>query len=650
MSIVPRRTRIGFPLILAMLAGVLAFAPAQAAPFCNIDLTTAPNCYVAVDDGTVIAMTVRVPADCRDGSRDCPTVFEMAGYENGSSEGLTTIGEFRGTAAPLARDSRQLTEIFDGDYATVHASVRGTGCSQGEFDLFSIRSALDGAWLIDNWIAKQDWSNREVGLMGHSYSGITATMIAERQPEHLVAMTVSGLIDDLYRGITYLGGVFNALFPPLWTLGVRPAYDVLGGLAQGIGRPIWREIPELNPYNQTFDRAQSVQCAGNVATKNRTVVNDPVVQGALGSTDGTWWQVRSLITFIDRIEVPTHIAGAYQDEQTGARGFTHLWEQVRGVPKRLLIFNGDHGTNQSGFVMNDRRAWIDHWMRGVDGGYGTLAQDLTSVDVLQEYRGTPNSTISDTRFPLSTTAWTPYYFRAGGGLDAAAPGAAEGSTDYLSGSGRQSWSYQAGPTAGSPFTTADGPDEATFTSAALTSPLSIAGPITADLYLSSSAPDTALFAQLIDVSPTGQRTYLQRGILKASHRAIDADLSDCVDAANVAADCDAPGAHLYRPWRPHTNPVPIAPGAVEHYLLEIFPVGHVFRPGHSIMVKIMAPPNVESYYSYVSQVAPAVNTLWHDASRPSSITLPVIPNAPVAATGRDCGQLEAVRCVAKPNG
>ncbi|HVL90849.1 MAG TPA: CocE/NonD family hydrolase, partial [Actinomycetota bacterium] len=327
-----------------------------------------------------------------------------------------------------------------------------------------------------------------------------------------------------------------------------------------------------------------------------------------------------------------------------------LWEQVSGVPKRLMTFNGDHGTNQDTYVMNDRRAWMDHWMRGIDAGYGTIAQRLTSVDVLQEYNNAPRSTISDTRFPLSTTAWTPYYFRAGGGLSASAPSAGEGSSGYLSGSGRQSWSYQAGPAAGSPFTTADGSDELTFTSAEMTAPLSIAGPITADLYLSSSAPDTALFAQLIDVSPAGARTYLQRGILKASHRAIDLGKSDCVDTSNVRTACDRPGAHLYRPWRPHTNPQPVTPGTVERYLLEIFPVGHVFRPGHKIMVKIMAPPQVESYYSYVAQVPAAMNTLWHDASRPSSITLPVIPGAPVAATGGACGQLEAVRCVARPNG
>jgi putative CocE/NonD family hydrolase len=91
--------------------------------------------------------------------------------------------------------------ISSNEYVTVHASVRGTGCSSGEFDLFSWRSALDGKEIIDNWIPNQPWSDGAVGLLGHSYGGITGFMVAATQPQHLKAATLSGLIDDLYRGI-----------------------------------------------------------------------------------------------------------------------------------------------------------------------------------------------------------------------------------------------------------------------------------------------------------------------------------------------------------------------------------------------------------------------------------------------------------------
>ena len=118
---------------------------------------------------------------------------------------------------------------------TVLASVRGTGCSSGEFDLFSWRSALDGKEVIDKWIAKQPWSDGNVVIFGHSYSGITGMFVASTQPEHLKAVSASGLIGDVYRDIAYPGGVTNYGFPLLWTGAIRVAYDVGGGTAR---RPV----------------------------------------------------------------------------------------------------------------------------------------------------------------------------------------------------------------------------------------------------------------------------------------------------------------------------------------------------------------------------------------------------------------------------
>ena len=53
--------------------------------------------------------------------------------------------------------------------------------------------------------------------------------------------------------------------------------------------------------------------------------------------------------------------------------------------------------------------------------------------------------------------------------------------------------------------------------------------------MSATAVDTELFVQLIDEAPDGSRTYLQRGMLKASHRAIDTTKSDYVGHAAVPA-------------------------------------------------------------------------------------------------------------------
>ncbi|HJR19925.1 MAG TPA: CocE/NonD family hydrolase, partial [Actinomycetota bacterium] len=223
-------------LVAALVAGVLATRPAPAE-----HVHGGPDAFVTVSDGTSIAISIVFPKSydpANPGAIKYPTIYEMAGYENGSSsdEGRTFFGETadhfceqfgRCFEPPLAGDSHAGTSAFryDDDYVSVHAQLRGTGCSSGEFNLYSTRSALDGVEVIENWLVKQPWSNGKVGILGHSYSGATGFMIAAMYNsaqwkatgggKHLVAMTVSGMIDDIYRGITYPGGVSNYLFPPL---------------------------------------------------------------------------------------------------------------------------------------------------------------------------------------------------------------------------------------------------------------------------------------------------------------------------------------------------------------------------------------------------------------------------------------------------
>lgn len=635
--------------VTAVIGSLLMMAPAPAndPPSFN----GGPTHFVTLSDGTSIALNVVMPTGYVPG-QEYPAIFEMAGYENGSSSssGRTVLGELadwwnrhsgRNDQPPLATDSHNGTSAFryDDAYVSVHASVRGTGCSSGEFDLFSSRIGLDGYEIIENWIVKQDWSNQKVGILGHSYSGITGFRVAATQPPHLTAVSVSGLIDDLYRGITYPGGVSNFGFPLLWTVGIRPAYDVVGGSVQ--------------PYLRHGGDEIAQQCAKNISTRKRTVLNDPVVQG-ITDTDNDWWRARALTTYAPSIDVPIHITGAHQDEQTGPRGFTHLWEMVQGVPKRLLITNGDHGTNvDPDEVWQDRKAWMDQWMRGAANPFVADPDDRpTSVRTLFEMHKTTGGQVSQgykdsVSYPLEDTTWTPFFMNAGGKLQLSGAGLTGSDSYVTAGPGRQAWSYQAhderGVTADENLTTPEGPDELNFLSEPFQANTALVGPMTANLFVSSTAPDTDLFVEVIDHNPAdGSKTYLQRGLLKASHRAILPNLSD-----HFGTDPVNGGSFMYRPYRPHTNPTEITPGQVYEYLVEVFPVGHIFRQGHQLQVKIHTPPAVDSYYVYVPRRLPAVNTLFHDPARKSRITVPLVPLPQGVPTGPalPCGAQEAVRCV-----
>lgn len=619
---------------------------------------TGPSGYefVTMPDGVKIAVSVAVPDACKTREGGCPAIFEMSGYDGGGADASdhgTIAGEYN--LGQLEDDSRQLTRHFDSEYSgheyvIVHASVRGTGCSGGEFDLFSMQGALDGKYIIDNWIPKQSWSNGDVGLIGHSYGGITGTLVASTQPEHLRVISVSGLIDDLYRGIVYPGGVSDYGFPLLWTGGIRTAYDVGGGLAPRLVRPARDGYPE-----------QTAECIEAASTKSRTVLNDPVVQG-LTDTDNEWYRARSLVNHVKDINVPVHITGAYEDEQTGPRGPAHVWEQVE-TAKRLVLTNGNHdtaglyaGTN----VSRDRIDWLTHYLYGVpfadglsapaQGGYAAVNPDKPVRVYLESApKGNPNGIIDSASFPLPETQWKDYYFDANQKLSDTAP--ASGSASYVSGSVRAGWFREIPKEMqGPPVTTTDGPDMLQFaTTISDTADTIIAGPIMANLDISTTAPDTELYVEVIDQAPDGTRAYLQRGVLKASHRAILPSMSDCVNPAdgNARVSCNADGALMYRPYRFHTRQDLLTPSERYKLLVEVWPLGHVFRAGHQLRVLVTTPPVADNYYVYVPKRPAGLNTVFFGAD--SKITLPVIPATvtPVKPLGaaRACSEQDALRCV-----
>jgi len=70
----------------------------------------------------------------------------------------------------LWRETGPIEWYVEQGYAYVHADVRGTGISGGEFGFLSRAEQLDLHDVIE-WIARQKWSNGKVGASG---SRITA--------------------------------------------------------------------------------------------------------------------------------------------------------------------------------------------------------------------------------------------------------------------------------------------------------------------------------------------------------------------------------------------------------------------------------------------------------------------------------------------
>jgi hypothetical protein len=153
---------------------------------------------------------------------------------------------------------------------------------------------------------------------------------------------------------------------------------------------------------------------------------------------------------------------------------------------------------------------------------------------------------------------------------------------------------------------ADRADVLTFDSSALEEDTEITGPIKARIFVSCDCRDFDLWARLLDVSPDGTAINLMSpglDVLRASYR----DLSR--------------GRQL------------LSPGQTYELKLQSLITSNVYLQGHRIRVQISASftpnfsRNLQSGKSEVNsaEMKKANIRVFHDASHPSQVLLPIIP-------------------------
>ena len=599
---------------------VTASASAPVAKTVLANGITVTHQYTTVADGTTISLSVSYPPGAfGDSTHAWPSLFEMDGYQG----------------YPVPNDNEFFGHSLQ--FVDVYAQIRGTGCSGGTFDLFSAQSSADGAYIIDHWIPAQPWSNGHVGITGHSYSGLTGFLVAEQHP-HVDGIAVSGLIDDFYRSILYPGGVFNEGFPVLWGALLRPESQFSGNTK--------------NYTNSSDPRCSEdeLQHQGSDTVPVQLIV--PVYTQST-ATSTSWAMEHSLFQGVGNIDAPIQINQQYQDEQTGPRGGYILWQDIpSGLAKRLVLSNGQHNPNDAAL---DKVSWLECYVIDVPAGHTcptvtgedssgatvTAAVNDPAYRVLMYFDSQGTSSASQQRnrpyltsdWPAPETAWQRWYLHPDGHLDANPTTAKDaGTKSYLSTTTDEHTSGTFGydlpvPPPGTNIaqvTFADGPNEARWTTAPFSHTTALSGPVLLDLWLSSTATDTDVFADVLDLNTkTGQMEYLQRGLLRDSFRAVDAPLSQTIASGPLAGT-------VYRPYHDFLSQQLSLPGQLNELPIEIFPLGHVFYPGHALVIDVHAPPVNDplSTYAYEPLQAPAENTVVMSVSDQSSLLLPFMPVLP----------------------
>ena len=154
------------------------------------------------------------------------------------------------------------------------------------------------------------------------------------------------------------------------------------------------------------------------------------------------------------------------------------------------------------------------------------------------------------------------------------------------------------------------PDVLVFQTELLGKDVEVTGPISVQLWISSSAMDTDFTAKLIDVYPPsadypeGYALNLTDGILRAKFR---------------------------NSW---VEPELMEPGQVYQLRLKLLPVSNLFVRGHRIRLDISSSNfprfDVNGNTGENPGISPvrvtALNSVYHDQHRDSHLLLPVIPN------------------------
>lgn len=352
---------------------------------------------------------------------------------------------------------------LENGYAVVFASVRGTGCSQGVFDLFGPDEGPDGAAIID-WIGTQSWSDRRVGMIG-----------------------------------VYPGGILNVGFGAEWSLHVQPAVEAKGVKA----RIAWGDEECARNYS-----------AHPVSRLFAEALAHPLLD--------TWWRTRSLASYVDRVRVPTFLSGTWQDNQTLASGTTELYERLQG-PKRLSMSPGGHTwAYAEAALQQDLVRWMNRWVKGVPNGI----EAEPPVTIYWEPSGWPPTASWTTHYsgwPPKRAVQRTFWLTWARTLSDSPPGGSPADAKGLSYTFPTGVELVGNNTQ---FAVPPDPNGSlAWTSAPLGRDLTILGRVRVRLYAASQSRDTDFVVALHDVYPNGGIEYLQRGFLRASLRAVDEDSS-----------------------------------------------------------------------------------------------------------------------------
>jgi uncharacterized protein len=518
-------------------------------------------------------------------------------------------------------------------YLVVVQDTRGRFASEGEWYPL-IYEGLDGYDTLE-WAAGLDGAAGPVGTFGQSYGCIIQYLTAAQRPPHLVTcVPVSGNCLSFqnywyHHGVLELGWMLSYF--------VNMAEDVL----RGQGRD--EEVAALDDLK--VDPAIRFSPLKEQVVRHLPI-NDwiqrlgdgaPFLEDVLyHSMDGPYWWANDLRRELHNIDVPMLHIGSWYDINTWdtpllfnglkdhamshyARSHQALfmgpWAHLLPYSQPTSEGSGDidFGPEAEMFLPGMYLRWFDHFVKG-DG------QELPVPPVRLFVMG-DNHWRDETEWPPARVVPTAWYLHSGGAASTL-DGDGTLSTEPPGDEPPDHYTYDPAhpvPTRGGHYVgggVADQrpnqtrPDVLVFTSAPLAHHMEITGPVTAELFVSTSAIDTDFVVWLSDVRPDGYCQNLCESIVRG------------------------------RFHRSYTAPAPLEPGRVYRLEIDMWHLSHLVRASHRLRVHVTSSDfprwernlNNGSRLGYGAQFQVAAQTIYHNSEHPSQIMLPVLPRQDLRPT------------------
>ena len=556
------------------------------------------NVVTPMRDGTRLRADVYLP---KDQEGPFPTLVCRTPYDKSRKWG---VPEYEG--------------LVNAGYAVVAQDMRGRWASEGEWIPFFVpgwTDAEDGYDTIE-WAAEQTWSNGKIGTFGNSYRSWTQWALAPTRPPHLEAMWAGGMgprtTDLEVGGVLRTGRVIQLVFGMLAT-------DTQKWLEKSAGPD---NVDWWESLHDTVNRDKWMWFLPYKDLPEEAL-------GGLGDYFKDWLanHQRETWRFDDdfpKIDIPVfHRTGWYDRLVGAAKMFSGMQQNAASetarANQRLIIGPWAHDNNNTGkwpefdfgpaaeVPNTDLQVnWFDYWLKGIDNGVMDAAPAQIFLMGANEWK-------SAQEWPPAEAQEVSWHLSSGTGANTP-DGDGELTPEISDSPNPDRYSYDPRDPVMSVYgvNTHDAPrdlrvmdhrrDILVYQSAPLDNAVDVAGYPKVTLWASSDALDTDFIVRLVDVHPDGFAQNLCYGILRARFR-------EGLDSPKL-----------------------LTPGELYELEIDMLPTCNRFLAGHRIRLDVTSSdfPNFDRNHNTggedwaESDLRVARQTVFHDAVRPSRLTLPVM--------------------------